>query len=155
DDDLLSLDDVDVTLARGGGLDLRRVGAGRRLGDAERLEPQLAARDLREVRTLLDVRSVLEDRAHRVHLRVARAGVAAAAVDFLENDRRVGDSESRAAVLLRNQRGEIAGLGERLHERVGIRALRVELAPVRVREGLAEIADRAAEIRVKKILIAR
>ena len=127
-------------------LQLRRVGAGRRLGDAEGLQPQLAAGDLRQELALLRVGAVPQQRAHRVHLRVARAGVAAAAVDLLEDDRRLGDAEARAAVLLGNQRREVAGVGQRLDERVGIRARGVELAPVAVGKRLAQVADAAAQI---------
>ena len=74
DPDLLSADDVDVAAADGRRLELRRVGAGGRLAHAERLQPQLARRNLRQVGALLRVRSVPQQRAHRVHLRVARAG---------------------------------------------------------------------------------
>ena len=90
-----------------------------------------------------------QQRAHRVHLRVARAGVAAAAVDLLEDDRRLGDAEPGAAVLLGNQRRQIAGLGQRVDERVGIGAPRVELAPVRVGKAFAEIADAAPQVLMK------
>jgi hypothetical protein len=77
---------------------------------------------------------------------VARAGVAAAAVDLLEDDRRLGDAESGTAVLLRNQRREIAGVGQRANERVRVRALAIEIAPVAVGKGLAQIANGATEI---------
>ena len=149
DPHLLAADDVTVALARGRRLQLRRVGAGGRLGDAERLQAQLAGGDLRQELALLRVGAVPQQRAHRVHLRVAGAGVAAAAVDLLEDDRRLGDAEARAAVVLRNQRRQVAGAGERLDERVGIRARRVELAPVAVGKRLAQIADGVAQILMK------
>ena len=49
DPDFLAINDVVIALLHGHCLDLRRVSAGRRLGDAHRLQAQLAARDLREV----------------------------------------------------------------------------------------------------------
>ena len=49
DEDLLTVDDIAVAVAHGRRLQLRRVRAGRRLGDAEGLQAQLAARDLRQV----------------------------------------------------------------------------------------------------------
>src|SRR6185503_13913662 len=51
-----------------------------------------------------------------------------------------------AAVLFRNQRREIAGVGQRLDEGFGIRARLVELAPIAVGERLAQLADRGAQI---------
>src|SRR5438132_359569 len=118
----------------------------RRSLQPNRLKPQLAARNLRQERALLRLRSVAQQRPHRVHLRVARAGVAAAAVDLFENDRRFGDAEAVSAVLLRDQRGEVAALGERADEGVGIRAHAVEVAPVAVGKGFAQIAYGAAQI---------
>ena len=47
------LHDIAVTPAPGGRAQARRVGAGRRLGDGHRLQAQLPARDLRQVRQLL------------------------------------------------------------------------------------------------------
>ena len=102
--------------------------------------------DLGQQRGLLRLGAVPQQRAHRVHLRVARAGVGAAAVDLLEDDRRLVDAEAGAAVLFGNQRREVAGVGERLDERVGIRAGGIELAPVAVGKVLAEIADARAQI---------
>ena len=54
-----------------------------------------------------------EDRAHRVHLRVAGARVAARGVDLLHDHARRGEREPCAAVLLRDQRREPAVLGQR------------------------------------------
>jgi hypothetical protein len=53
-----------------------------RLGHAHRLQPPLAARDLRQVVLLLRLAAVAQQGAHVVHLAVAGAGVAAAAVDL-------------------------------------------------------------------------
>ena len=89
DPDLLAVDDVAVAASHGGGLELGGVGAGGRLGHAQRLQPQLAAGDLRQVALLLLRRAVAQQRAHVVHLAVAGAGVAAAAVDLLHDDARL------------------------------------------------------------------
>src|SRR5436190_12201894 len=85
-----------------------------------------------------------QQRAHDVHLRVARAGVRARAVDLLEDDRRLGDVEAAAAVLLRDQRGEPAGVGERLDERIGIAGTLVDVLPVRAVELSAQLANSIA-----------
>ena len=54
------------------------------------------------------------------------------AVDLLHDHRGLGQAQARAAVLLRDQRGQPAGLGERVDERLGVGALRVDLAVVLV-----------------------
>src|SRR5207344_220216 len=66
----------------------------------------------------------------------------------LEDDRRFGDAEARAAVLLRNQRGQIPRVRQRSNERVGIGSGRVELAPVGIGKRLAEVADSSAQVEV-------
>jgi len=144
--DFLAADDVLVTVPRGHRLELRGVRAGRRLGDAERLQPQLAGRDLRQERALLRIGSMPQQRAHRVHLRVARAGIPAAAIDFLEDDRRLRDAEAGPAVRFGNQRREVAGVGERFDERAGIRTRRVELPPVAVGKCPAQVANGVPQI---------
>ena len=50
------------------------------------------------------------------------------------------EREPGAAVLLRDQRGEPAVLGERLHELVGV-AVGLQAAPVRAVEALAQLAS--------------
>ena len=149
DPHLLAAHDVAVAAARGGRFQLRGVGAGRRLGDAERLQAELAAGDLRQVVALLRLGAVPQQRAHGVHLGVARAGVAAAVVDFLEDDRRLADAEAGTAVGLGNQRRQIPGAGQGLDECIGVGAGRVEAAPVTVRKGRAQVADRLPQILVK------
>ena len=104
---------------------------------------------LGQQRALLRVGAVPQQRAHRVHLRVAGAGVGAAPVDLFEDDRRLVDAEAGAAVRFGNQRREVAGVGERLDERVGIGAGGIELAPVAVGKVLAEVADPGAQILMK------
>ena len=146
DPDLLPTHDVPVTATDRGGLELRGVRARRRLADAEGLKPQLAGGDAGQQRGLLRLGAVPQQRAHRVHLRVAGAGVGAAAVDFLEDDRRFVDAEAGAAVGFGNEGRQVPGVGERLHEGVGICAGGIELAPIAVGKVLAEIADARAQI---------
>jgi hypothetical protein len=144
--DLLAVDDVVVAIAFGRGLQRRRVGAAGRLGDAERLQPQLAAGDLRQKPLLLVVVAMPQHRAHGVHLRVAGAGVAARAVDFLEDRAACADLEARAPIFLGDQHGEIAGIGQGLHEFGRISHRPIKLAPVLARKALAEPGDRVANV---------
>ena len=58
-----------------------------------------------------------------------------------EDQRRVAQPEAHAAVLLGDQRGQPATLGQRRDERLGVRALAIELAPVLARELPAELRD--------------
>ncbi|CAM2153002.1 hypothetical protein PT2222_20033 [Paraburkholderia tropica] len=146
DPHLLAVDHITVALAHGRGLDLRGVGAGGRFGHAHRLQAQFAVGDLRQILALLFFGAVAQQRAHVVHLAVARARVAAAAVDLFHDHRRFGEAESRAAVLLRNQRGEPARLRERVDEGFGIAARFVDLAVIFVRKLAAQIADGFANV---------
>src|SRR5215470_11277961 len=145
DEHLLSVDDVLLALADGGGLELGGVGARVGLSDAEGLESQLARGDLGQVHLLLLLRAVPQHRAHDVHLRVAGASVAARAVDLFEDERAFHDAEARAAVLLRDQHGQVAGLRQVVDERLGILALDVQLLPVGGRVLFAEIVDGGLE----------
>ena len=86
-----------------------------------------------------------EDRAHRVHLRVARARVAAARVDLLEDHARRGQAEARTAVLLRDQRRQPAVLRQRGDELVRI-AVGFERAPVLAREPRTQGAHGRADL---------
>src|SRR5207249_823801 len=144
--DLLPANDVLVAFAGGHRPHLRRVRARNRLADAERLQAQLAARDLRQERALLRVGSVTQQRAHRVHLRVARASIRTAAIDLLEDDRRLGDAEAGAAVLFRNERRKVTGVCQRPHELSRIGPLLVELLPVTIRKRFAEIPDATPQV---------
>src|SRR5690606_16771391 len=67
---------------------------------------------------------------HVVHLAVHGAGVAAAAVHLLENDRGFGQAKARSAVLFRNHRRQPAGFGQRSDEGLGKALFLVDLAPV-------------------------
>ena len=87
--DLLAVDDVVVAVAHRRGAQAERVGAGGRLGDAERLQPQFALGDRGQLALLLRGAAVPQQRAHGVHLRVAGGAVAAGRVDLL-HDRRGG-----------------------------------------------------------------
>ena len=123
--DFLAMHDVvivpiSVMVPLGTGLDLRRIGAGRGFGDAERLQPEFARRELRQDRLLLCLATVPQQRAHDVELRVAGGGIAARGVDLLEDRARGAQRQSCAAISLGNKRGEIAGFGERFDEGVGV-----------------------------------
>src|SRR5687768_15651803 len=146
DPNLLPADDVLVALAHRHRLQLGGVRTGRRLAHAERLKPKLAAGNLRQVLALLRLRPVPKHGAHRVHLRVARACIGAAAVDLLHDDRRFRHAKARPAVFFRNQRGEVTGVGQRLDEGGWILARVVELAPVAAGKCLAEIPDTVAQV---------
>jgi hypothetical protein len=77
---------------------------------------------------------------------VAGAGIAAAVVDLLHDHRCLGEAETRAAVFLRDQRGEPAGFRQRVDEGLGVAALLVDLAEVGAGKLLAQIADRVADV---------
>ena len=148
DPDLLAVDDVAVAAAHGGGLDLGGVGAGGGLGHAHRLQAQLAGGDARQVFALLSLGAVPQQGAHVVHLAVAGAGIAAAAVDLFHDDRGLGQAQARAAVFLRDQRRQPAGLGEGAHEGVGVAAFFIDLAEVFGGELGAQVADGFADVLV-------
>jgi hypothetical protein len=148
DPHLLPVDDVAVALLHGRGLDPGGVGAGGGLGDAHRLQAQFAAGDPGQVLALLRLAAVTQQRAHVVHLAVAGAGVAAAAVDFFHDHRGLGQAQAGAAVFLRDQRGHPAGLGERVDEFGGVAARLVDLAEVGVGKLRAQVAHRVADVGV-------
>ena len=125
-----------------GRLQLRRIGAGIGLGHPERLQPQGAAGDLRQVAPLLLVGAVAQQGAHDIHLCVAGCGVASGTVDFLQDQAALEDAQTAAAVSFRNQRCKVPGLAQFLHECLGIFAFFVQLAPVCPRIELTQIGDR-------------
>ena len=104
----LAVDDVFIALALGECAQRGRVGAARRLGDAEGLQPKLAGGDLRQVSLLLRRRAVPQDGAHRVKLGMARRAVAAARLYGLEDGGRGGEAEAGAAELFGNEDGKEA-----------------------------------------------
>ncbi|MHC2539025.1 hypothetical protein ACVJMY_008594 [Bradyrhizobium diazoefficiens] len=147
--DLLAVDDVAVVafLARKG-LQRGGVGAAGRLGDAEGLQAQFAARDLRQIFCLLLGIAVPQHRAHRVHLGMAAAAIAACALDLLEDCGRRGQLQARAAIFLGDQHREIPGLGQRVDEGLRIGHLAIELAPVFAGKLRAELCDGFADVGV-------
>ena len=70
-------------------------------------------------------------------------------IDFLEDDRRLGDAETGAAEFLGDERRQIAGRGQGADELVRIGARGVEVALLAVREATAQVADGAAQIGVQ------
>ena len=87
-----------------------------------------------------------QERAHGVHLGMTRGGVAAPAVDLLQDDARLGDPQADAAVLLGDQRRQPAQLRELPYERLRILAFGIHRAPVRVGIVLADLADLLPEL---------
>jgi hypothetical protein len=144
--DFLPVHHVAVAVAHRGGAQRQRVGAGGGFGDAERLQPQLAPGDRRQILLFLFGAAVPEQRAHGVHLRVAGGAVAAGGVYLLHDRGRRLHVEPAAAVFLRNERGEKAGLGQRGHEFARIAALAVELAPIFAGEFCAQRPHRGADL---------
>ena len=145
--ELLSVDDVVVVaFAFGGRAQRQRVGAGGRLGHAERLQPQFSAGDLRQIALLLRRRTVPKNRSHGVHLRMAGGAVAARGVDFFQDGGGRADAEPAAAKLLRDQRGEIAGRGQRRDEFGRIAALAIKPAPIFARVLGAQRAHAFADV---------
>ena len=145
--DLLAVDDVAVVaLFLGAGLELGGVGAGGGLGDAEGLQAQRARGDARQVLLLLGGIAVPEHGAHGVHLGVAGRRVAAGLVDGLEDGAAGRQRQAGAAVLLGDQRAEVAGLGERGDELGGVGAVVVELHPVGVGKLLADAPHALADL---------
>src|SRR5262249_43664555 len=71
--------------------------------------------------------------------------VAAGFMDLLENGRGGADAEPAAAILLGNEAGEIARLGQGVDELAGIGALTVLGAPILARKAGAECADALAD----------
>ena len=144
DPHLLSGHDIPIAATTSEGTDPRRVGAARRFRDGERLEAKLAGRNAREIAPFLLLRPVTEERSHDVHLRVTRPRVRARPVDLLEDHRRLGDTESTAAVFGGDENREPAGVRERLHERPRVRALCLHALPVVAAERTAQVPHRFA-----------
>ena len=64
-------------------------GSGVGLGDAESLQAQLAGGNLRQIALFLFGVAVAQQRAHGIHLRVARRGDAAGVIDLFEDNARL------------------------------------------------------------------
>ena len=145
--DLLAVDDVAVVaLLVGARLELGGVGAGGRLGDAEGLQAQRARGDARQILLLLGGIAVPEHRAHGVHLGVAGRRVAARLVHGLEDRAARRQRQAGAAVLLGDQRAEIAGLGQRLDELGRVGAVVIELHPVGIGKLIADVPHALADL---------
>ena len=128
--DLLAVDDVAVAYAFRVGLDLGGVRAGGRLGHAEGLEADRSVGDARKVAALLLLAAVPQHRAHHVHLRMTGGRAAAGRMDLLENDAAGADRQPGAAVLLGDQRAEIARLAQLGDELLGIFVGVFQVAPI-------------------------
>src|SRR5215207_9179074 len=79
---------------------------------------------------------------------MAGGAVAAGALHLLEDRGRGRKRQPRAAVFLRDQHREVAGLGERVHEFARVAVLAIELAPVFARELRAKPDHRLADLGV-------
>src|SRR3546814_898637 len=138
---LAAVDHVLLAVPHRARLDRRGVEAGVRLGHAE--AGLLLALDQRhQPAPLLLVRAVHDDRVRAEDVDVDRRGAGkcrARLGDRLEHDRRLGDTEPRAAIRLRHGDAEPAVLRHRLIEVLGEAALVVALQPVVRPEILAEL----------------
>src|SRR4051812_19739785 len=86
-------------------------------------------------------------RAHGVHLGVCRSGVTAGVMAFLKDHTGRAQRKAGAAIFLRDERGEIACVGERLYELRRIGLLLIHVAPVRTRKIGADAPDAVADLR--------
>src|SRR5258708_10212065 len=121
-----------------------RVGARRRLGDAEGLQAKLAARDARQIARFLLGVAVPEHRSHGVHLRMAGGAVAARRLDLLHDGDGRAHGQPAAAILFRNEGCEKAGLGQGGDEFFRISALAIERPPILAGKTGAQRAHRLA-----------
>ena len=151
--DLLAIDHVGIAVAHRAGLERERVGAARRLGDAECLQPQFARGDAGEIGALLLLAAVAQQRVHDVHLRVRAGAVASGRLDFLHDYCRIVELEPAAAVFLGDQRGEEARLCQRIDELAGIGARPILLAPVFAGKLGTQRAHRASNFVVISALV--
>ena len=147
DEHLLAVDDVAVALADGHRLQLRRVRAGRRFGDAERLQAKLA--DAQSSADTARFCSSDPCRSSVPIMYICAWHAPALAPQRLISSRMIAASvmpRPDAAVLFGNERGEVARVGQRPDEVLGIRAPRVEVAPVGVGKRLAQLANGRSKI---------
>src|SRR5579872_330503 len=113
---LLSIDHIMVAATFRLGLELRRVGAGGWLGDAERLKADLARGDAGEVTSLLYLAPMPQQGPHDVHLRVPLVGSAAGRIDFFEDRGGGPKRQPGTAISLGNERRQEAARGQLLDE---------------------------------------
>ena len=143
--DLLPVDDIMIAVADGRGAQAERIGARGRLGHAEGLQAQLAARDRRQVALLLRGAAVAQQRPHRVHLRMTGGAVAARGLDFLHDGGGRRHRKPAAAILFRDERGEKTRLGQRGDEFARIGTLAIEPPPILAGEIGAQRPHRFAD----------
>ena len=144
--DLLAINDVFVALtpgcrAKGGGVSARG-----RLCYAKGLQTQFARCNLGQVFSLLRVRAVAQNRAHRVHLRMARSGVAACAMHFLKDRGASRYWQAKAAEPFGDKRAEITIFCQRPHKLGRIGLLTVFGAPIFAGEPFAQFGDCIADL---------
>lgn len=85
----LSPDDVVRSVANRFCQQLGRIGTARRFGDGKCLETQFARGNVGQVTPFLFLAPMAEEPTHRVHLGVARRGVAAGTMNLFQDDARV------------------------------------------------------------------
>ncbi len=146
DPQLAAIDDVVLALAPGEGRDAGGVGSAVRLGHREGLQAQRARGDLGQPAVLLRRRAMPQQRAHHVYLGVAGRAVGARAVDLLQHRRGGRERCAAAAVRLRYQHGEIAGVGQGADELGGVFAVAVQRPPIRAGETRAQAAHPFADV---------
>jgi hypothetical protein len=144
--DFLPTDDIMIAFAHRGGLERAGVGPAGGLGHAECLQAHFARGNPRQIGLFLSLASVPQQRAHDVHLRMTGAAVASCVLDFFQDGRCGGKGQAGAAICFRNQRGEIAGVIECLHEFGGIGHLAIQPAPILAGKPGAELAHFVANI---------
>src|SRR3989442_5537934 len=141
DEDLLSVDDILVSLPGRDRLNARGFGACVGFCHSEGLQSQLAAGDLREITLLLLCATVAQKRSHRVHLRVASRSAPARAVDLFENDARLRDAQTAPAIFLRDRSRQPSKLRELADKGFRISPLLLHLPPVGIRKLATNLAD--------------
>ena len=125
----------------------QRVTARRWLGHAKGLQAQLAPRNRRQILGFLRHRTMAQQRAHHIHLRMRRRTIAAAGVDLLQDGAGGRQRQARAAKLLRNQRRKPALSCQCLYEFNGIGTALVLRPPIFAGEASAEFRHCGADIR--------
>ena len=136
-----AVDDVVVTVSFGRGANMRRIGAGVRLGDAKSLESKLPARNPGQVALFLFSAAVPEQGAHDVHLGMTGGGIAARAVDLFQNHAGFGHRQSRATVLFGDEGRQPAGLSQFINKLLWIAIFLIEPAPIFVSILTTEFAN--------------
>ncbi len=144
--DLLAVDDVVVAFLARAGAQTERVGARGRFRHTKSLQAQFAAGDLGQVVLLLRVAAVAQDGAHDVHLRMTGGAVAAGGMNLFHDGSGGADREPAAAVFLRDEGCEIAGLGQGGDEFFRIGPLAIQRAPVFAGEFGAKRAHALADV---------